>query len=248
MTTTMTTCNDLEWMAADELASLGFAPGGPERDYGQRWGDDHSVRVSYAPHRDPDRTGGYLYAYDKTHDRYALLAADTTSEDVERVWPYLAGVDEPQGYRNLVELLTRPEPMRTDVAKTLLMHCLDRELAAQRALDSTSRALTSPAVASHAMYGRAARMAAQDLLLDAVSAVEPEQFLVIEYRIPYAGNLVGHLATMSPRTAVVDVADVRRLAAHHDYEMAVVNFVHRGMTIDVTADKVPQRIPASIEM
>lgn len=247
----MTTTSDtnLAWMSGDELAQLGFALGGPERDYGMRWGQNNTVRVSYAPHADADRSGGFLYAYDKAGDRYALLSPDTTPEEVELTWPYLASVDEPEGYRRLVQLLARVEPMHLDDARELLSHCLDRELGAVRARDEPeSGPLTRPALASHALYGRAARLAAQDLLLDAVAAAEPEQFLVVEYRATGADNLVGHVASLSPRSAVEDIALVRRIAAEHGYDIDVVNFTHRGITTSVGVEPRPARVPATIEM
>ena len=77
-----------EWMSADSWAAL--AAGGPELDYGMRWGATRSVRVSYAPHPHADRLDrGLLYAYDAATDRYQILAADIRGVDVEVAWQRL---------------------------------------------------------------------------------------------------------------------------------------------------------------
>jgi hypothetical protein len=78
------------WMPADEMPAMGFVRGGPEIDYGMRWGEGRNVRVSFAPHG--DCPGGYLYAHDRSADRCLLLAAHTTPDQVGAAWQELSRI------------------------------------------------------------------------------------------------------------------------------------------------------------
>jgi hypothetical protein len=44
------------WLSRDDFRAGGYVAAAGEIDYGMRWGDSGSVRVSFAPHAD----GGYL--------------------------------------------------------------------------------------------------------------------------------------------------------------------------------------------
>jgi hypothetical protein len=76
-----------QWVTATEWAESGFDDHGPEIDYGMRWGPNRNIRVSYSPNTGQGLPGhGRLYAHDPTHNRYTLLAADTTDAAVDTAW------------------------------------------------------------------------------------------------------------------------------------------------------------------
>jgi hypothetical protein len=68
----------------NEMRASGFERGGPEIDYGMRWGERGDVRVSCAPYQGRDH--GFVYADDPVANRCLILAAHTTPAQIEGVW------------------------------------------------------------------------------------------------------------------------------------------------------------------
>jgi hypothetical protein len=198
---------------------MGFEAAGPEIDYGMRWGERGDVRVSFAPHG--DCTGGYLCAHDRSADRYLLLAAQTTAARVDAAWRELtACTSSPDGYLAFAVLDGRNGPMPLERSRRLVLHCLDREMAAH--VDFTASSTDRPArfdLGYAVIVQRAARVAAEDLHIDAVRAAsEDREPVLIRYRLLDDSGWTGRMAGTSLESAtsnarqVLDVAERHRLA------------------------------------
>jgi hypothetical protein len=225
------------WVSADEMRALGFAPGGPEIDYGLRWGEQWNVRVSFAPYG--DGVGGYLYAHDRAVDRYLVLAAHTTADRVDAAWHELiacaAGSD---GYLAFATLDGAAMPIER--ADRLLLHCVDRELAAHH--DFLASANDEP-VRFDAAYAvvvqRSARVAAEDLQIAAARAANPNGAAVmVRYRVLDASAWTGRVAGASLDSAAAQARRIQDVAAGHHRAVQATS-VAQGHTT-VAASRVPQ--------
>ncbi|MCU1655708.1 MAG: hypothetical protein JWO57_364, partial [Pseudonocardiales bacterium] len=132
-----------QWLSALAWEGLKLGDHGPEMDYGMRWGASGGIRVSYAPFRDAARDGrGFVYAYDAQGDRYLLLNADTTVEQVDNVWGrFVAEHTDHPGTAELVQFgreikEAAPTGYSVDRATQTLLHFLDRELSSNARLTS----------------------------------------------------------------------------------------------------------------
>jgi hypothetical protein len=224
------------WMSGDELRALGFAPSGPEIDYGMGWGEGHDVRVSLAPQAD---RGGFLYAHDRTADRYMLLAAHTTAEQVEAAWQELiACAPCPDAFLAFTALSDAAMPV--DQARQLLLDCVEREMAAHQ--DFIASGVDAP-VRVDAAYGvvvqRSARIAAEDLQIDAVRAANPDDDpVIIRYRVLGDSRWTGRVAGADLNSATGEAQQLETVANHHQLTLQATS-VSQGHTT-VAAARVPE--------
>jgi hypothetical protein len=224
-------------MSADEMRALGFAPDSPEIDYGVRWGEERNVRVSFAPHGDGN--GGYLYAHDPGADRYLLLAAHTTAERADAAWHELVACSAaPDGYLAFAALDAAPMPI--EQANRLLVHCVDREIAAHH--DFVASANDAP-VRFDAAYAvvvqRSARVAAEDLQIAAARVANPNGApVVVNYRVRNGSGWTGRVAGASLDSVAMQARRIQDVAVRHGRAVQATS-VAQGHTI-VAANRVPQ--------
>lgn len=227
------------WLPAAEFRALGFRADGPEVDFGMRWGEGANVRVSYAPRRDQD--SGFLYAHDAGSDRYLLLAAHTTAAEVDAAWHQLIECSQaPDAYLALTSLDHHELPMPAPSARGLLLHCVDREMLAHHGyVDAGGDPDARFRAANAVVIRRSARVAAEDLLHDAVKAqtgdVEP---VVVRYRILGEAGWVGRVSGVDLAAAAAEVRHVDEVAHKHDLDLQATS-VSQGRTI-VAAPRVPE--------
>lgn len=227
----------LGWMPAEELQARGFAPGGPEIDYGMRWGETRGIRVSFAPYA--DRDGGYLYAQECGSGRCLLLATNTTADRVDAAWRELTAVTaEPDGYLALAAL--NEQPLSLDRARELLDDCVAREMGAYRSfvdIDTDGRARFD---AAHAVVvQRAARVSAEDLLIDAVHAAGDELGpVVVRYRILDESCWTGRAAGTTLGAAAEQTRSILHTADEHRLKLQATSVTQGNTTI--SAVRVPE--------
>jgi hypothetical protein len=224
-------------MPARELRALGFEPGGPEIDFGMRWGEQQCVRVSFAPYA--ERDDGYLYAYDRASDRYLVLAEHTTAQAVDAAWRELnACTTAPDAYLALVALDEQPLPI--DQAQALLLHCVDREFSAYRDFIQTSNDAPVRVDAAHAVVvQRAARAAAEQILRESVSATRPESApVIVRYRITEESNWTGRVAALDLDSAAEILRRIDQLGRERDLSIQATSASQGNAT--VAADRVPE--------
>jgi hypothetical protein len=231
--------NTPHWMSADELRAIGFQPGGPETDYGMRWGEQHDVRVSFAPYG--DRTGGYLYAYQRSDDRYLLLATNVTPDRVDAAWHELtACTSSPDGYLALAALDDHEMPMPPRTARALLMHCVEREFDAYRTFADAGpdQALRFEA-ASAVVIQRTARVSAERLLIDGARAANSgDGPVVVRYRILEEKGWTGRVAGADLAAAAAGTKEILELAAQRQLTLQATSVTH-GHAV-VAAPRVPE--------
>src|SRR5262249_28514266 len=159
------------------------------------WGDNDNVRVSYSPYR--DRDGGYLYAYDRSSDRYLLLAAEVSHETVDDASRALTAF-APSGdaYLALASLNYEHGTMPVEQSPALHRHCVERELAVLHIL-TTARDTFAHDIAAHRLVSsRAARQAAEGLLADSVRRPAGEAPVFVRYRVLEDNSWDGRLAAV----------------------------------------------------
>jgi hypothetical protein len=225
------------WMPAQELRALGFEPAGPEIDYGMRWGEQQCVRVSYAPHA--ERNDGYLYAYDRVSDRYLLLATHTTPQTVDAAWRELnACTTAPDAYLALAALDEQPLPI--DQAQALLLHCVAREFSAYRDFAEASNDAPVRVDAAHAVVvQRSARAAAEQILLESISAARPEAApVIVRYRITEESSWTGRVAGLDLNSVAQILRQVDQLGRQHDLSVQATSVTQGNAT--VAAARVPE--------
>jgi hypothetical protein len=225
------------WMPGAELRDLGFIAAGPEIDYGMRWGEERSVRVSYAPQADLEH--GFLYAYDKLRDRYLVLAAHTTPHAVQVAWSELeACTASPDAYLALASLDDRP--LTLERARALLLHCLAGEFTAYREFIGTDVSGRVRVDAAHAVVvQRSARVSAEKLMLQSASAANPEGApVVVRYRVAGERGWVGQVPDTDLNSAVVGMRRVADFARCHDLSVQATS-VARGHAT-VAAARIPE--------
>jgi hypothetical protein len=227
------------WLPAAEFGTLGFVPGGPETDYGMRWGEREDIRVSFAPHR--DRPGGFLYAHDPRTDRFLLLVADTTRQQVDTAWRQLLGETKaPHAYLALGALDRPATPMSNDQARELLLHCLDGELRAYHQFTTAdSSEPTHFANAFTAVVQRSARVSAEQLLIAAARAESPDNTpVVVRYRLLDEPGWTGRVAGPDLTTAVATTEHAIHLADRHHLSLQATSLTHGQTTL--AAARVPE--------
>lgn len=229
------------WLPSAQFRALGFEPGGPEIDYGMCWGETGNVRVSFAPYG--DRDGGFLYAHDPRTDQDLLLAAHTTAERVDAAWRELgADTHTPDGYLELASLVdgAAPEPMPLREAQALLSHCLDRELAAYRqCVAGTSDVPTRFDAVFNVVVQRSARVAAEDLLLDAARAVSPDaEPVIVRYRLLDEPGWTGRAAGPDLESACAMTSHAAAIAGRHELKLQATSVTHGHST--VAAARIPE--------
>jgi hypothetical protein len=225
------------WLPANEMRAIGFSPGGPEIDYGMRWGPRRDIRVSFAPCGDDER--GFLYAHDPRSDRYQLLAAHTTRDRVDAAWRELmACTESPEDYLALAAL--DEAPLSVGEAGALLLHCLDREMAAYRDyLTAGSDAQTRFDAAQAVVVQRSARVAAEQLQIAAARAGSAEsEPVVVRYRVLDEAGAAGRVAGASLESAVVELGRVAEVAGRHQLELRATSVTHGHATM--SAARVPE--------
>jgi hypothetical protein len=225
------------WLPADEMRAIGFEPGGPEIDYGMRWGEERNIRVSYALHG--DCPGGYLYAHDRDADRYLLLAAHTTPDQVDAVWRELvACTPSPDAYLAFASLDGAAMPV--EQAQQLLLHCLDREMSAHHDFVASG---TDDPVRVGAAYAvvvqRSARVAAEDLQVEAVRAANPDvEPVVIRYRVLGDSRWTGRVAGEDLDSTAREAERIEALAGRHELALQATSVSQGHAT--VAATRVPE--------
>lgn len=236
-TATLPEAARLGWMPAEELQALGFTPGGPEIDYGMRWGETRAVRVSFAPYA--ERDGGYLYAQDRGTGRCLLLASDTTADKVDAAWRELtAATAEPDGYLALAAL--NEQPLSLQRARELLDDCVAREMTAYRSFVDTDTGGRARFDAAHAVVvQRAARVSAEDLLIDAARAAGDELGpVVVRYRILDESCWTGRVAGTSLEAAAEQTRGIQQAADEHQLRLQATSVTQGNTTI--SAVRVPE--------
>jgi hypothetical protein len=227
------------WLSGAELRAMGFEAGGPEIDYGMGWGERGDVRVSFAPlHGLED---GYLYAHDPADDRYLILAARTTRDQVDVAWRDLtACTSAPDAYVALASLDHGDRPMQVGPARSLLRHCVDREMAAYRDYVAVGGAGDERFMSAQALVvQRSARTAAEQLLHHAAGDeghdVEP---VVVRYRILGQPGWTGRVAGRDLDSACAMTRSGHEVAARHDLDLQATSVTH-GLTT-VAAPRLPE--------
>ena len=224
------------WMTSSAMRAAGFTPSGPEIDFGMRWGEHGTVRVSFAPVEAHGR--GFLYAYDSGANRYLVLAPATTERQVEKarreLQPYL---DVPEAYLALTAVAHREAPMSIEHARDLLVHCVDRELAALSSVRSAAANTPVDFEAARALIvQRSARIAAESLLRDSAgSEAEP---VVVRYRIPQDRTWSGQIAERTVDRAAELTHRVSEVAEQRGLQLQATSVAHGWSTIAAT--RVPQ--------
>jgi hypothetical protein len=209
------------WMRKDDLAAMGYSAGGVEVDYGMRWGVDKNIRVSYAPYADPERDGGFLYAYEPGSDRYALLRPDTTPEQVDAVWT-LTMTRSPisrASYVELAGLIADEGQVSTTQAQRTLAQCIDREMAARTAFAELDDAAPDSLDGARQWFlSSQARSAAEALLIDALNVAGGPSTapFVITYRIGEQSSwTTGRLAAQDWDSLMAAVSELYEIAERH---------------------------------
>jgi hypothetical protein len=229
------------WLPSEQFRAMGFEPGGPEIDYGMRWGERGDIRVSFAPHG--DHNGGFLYAHDPATDRCLLLAAHTTADRVGAAWRELISYTvSPDGYLALASLdhdVVAP-PMSVGQAQGLLLHCLDRELIAyQDYVIGSDDVPTRGDAAFGVIVQRSARVSAEQLLVDAARAegtdAEP---VVIRYRMLEEPGWSGSVAGVDLESARLATKNLLEVARRHHLTLQATSVTHGHSA--VSAARVPE--------
>ena len=218
------------------MRAAGFTPFGPEIDFGMRWGEHGTVRISFAPVEAHGR--GFLYAYDSRADRYLVLASATTERQVEAAWRELQPfLDVPEAYLAFAAVAHREAPMSIEHARDLLVHCVDRELAALSSVRSAAADTPVDFEAARALIvQRSARVAAENLLRESAGAeAEP---VVVRYRIPQDRTWSGQIAERTVDRAVELTRRVSELAEQRGLQLQATSVAHGWST--VAATRVPQ--------
>lgn len=225
------------WIPADELRARGFTPAGPEIDYGMRWGQQQCVRVSYAPYADQNE--GYLYAYDRASERYLLLATHTTPQAVDAAWRELnACPTAPDAYLAFAAL--DQQPLAFGDARTLLLHCVDRELSAYREfVDSSSDAPVRIDAAHAVVVQRSARVAAEQILAESAGAAcSPESPITVRYRVIEENGWSGRVAAPDLEHGVDLMRSIREIGQQHNLTIQATSATQGNST--VAAARVPE--------
>jgi hypothetical protein len=221
------TSDSPRWLPAAELRAMGFEACGPEIDYGMRWGEHRDIRVSFSPY--DGRDDGYLYAHDRSADRYLIVAAHTTAERVDAAWRELnATTSSPDAYLVLASLDHGDRPMPVTQARSLLLHCVDRELAAHHDYVAGGNAGQSRFDTAHSVVvQRSARVAAEDLQLAAVRAdIGGGQPVVVRYRILGQSGWVGRVAGSTLESACAETRHVQDTAFRHQLDVQATSLSH----------------------
>lgn len=229
----MSSEQQLAWVTEYELRELGFAPTGPEHDLGQRLGDQATIRVSFAPCGSSDF--GYVYAYDAAVDRYAVLAAGATLETVLLAYSHVtADRPTPQGYLALADTLNNQPDLTLAHPRELWLHCVRAEAHARRDYDYLpADASNRFDAARRVVLARAARTAAEDILLHSLQA-EPgagNEPVVITYRVTDSGEWTGQVAAPDISEAAFRIVDLARTIAASGYHVHAEQVVHDGNRI-----------------
>lgn len=238
MTSSASESESSRWLPGDALAAMGFRSGGPETDYGMRWGEGGTVRVSYAPH--PDQAGGYLYAHDAAADRYLVLARHTSADQVDAAWEEItARTSSPEGYLAFAALDQQTQPLHPKHAEALLWHCLDRELSTYRDIDRAPDGRAHFDAAHTLITYRSARVSAEHLLEEAVRAklggAEP---VVVRYRILGRPDSTGRLYADDLTSAGAHTKKVLDLVHSHGLTAQATSVTHGHAA--VAATRVPE--------
>lgn len=247
MNTSTVNAAAVRWLPSAQFRAMGFEPGAPEIDYGMRWGDSRNIRVSFAPYG--DRDGGFLYAHDPGTDRDLLLAAHTTPERVDAASRDLtAATASPDGYLAFVSLAHdgASTPMTLREAQALLSHCLDRELTAYKGyVTGASDAPTRFDAGFDVIVQRSARVAAEDLLLDAAKAASPDaEPVVVRYRLLEEPGWSGRVAGSDLESACAVMSHAVAVAGRHDLKLQATSVTHGHTT--VAAARVPDLALAAV--
>lgn len=238
MTSTATTSTVTgRWMTAEEMQALGYVAGGREIDYGMRWGEDLSTRVSFAPYR--DQNVGFLYAVDHTNDRYLMLASHTTHEQVQAAWQELLScTNSPDAHLALAALDEQPLPVKD--ARELLVHCVQREIDAYREFAGAGvNAPTRFDAASAVVIARSARVSAEQLLTESARHAAPDhEPVVIRYRVDGERDWVGRIAGTDLADATNTARAVDDLVRDRGLALVATSVTHGHST--VAAARVPE--------
>jgi hypothetical protein len=234
---TTTSHANRRWLSAAEFHGLGFEPTRPEIDFGMTWGDHHQVRVSFAPYGDGE--DGFLYAYDRSADRYLLLAAHTQADRVQAVWhELLERTAAPDGYLAFAVLDHHDNSMRPDQARSLYWHCVGREFEA-RAKFAMVGADERFGAANAVVIERTAREAAEQLLLGAIAAGYPgTNPVAARYRVLDQHAWTGYVIAQSVPAAAQETQRLINVAARHGFRPQLTA-VTQGWTT-VSADRIPE--------
>lgn len=208
-------------------------------EHGTRWGDRQEIRVVFAPHA--DQVGGYLYAHDTAADRVLLLSAQTTSQAVatacRELESYSSAAD---AYLALASLDLEPDAMTVDRANRLWRHCVEGEMDAYQNLTRTR--VDEPSrfdVARSVVVQRAARVAAEDLLLESVRAHSVDQeAVIVRYRMIDDSGWMGRVPASSIEAAAAQTRSLVELADSHGLTAQATSVSH-GATI-VSAARVAE--------
>jgi hypothetical protein len=233
------------WMPADAFAASGYTHVRPELDFGMRWGEHETIRVSFAPFA--ERPGGYLYAYNRSTDQYLLLAPHTTASQVDNAWQEISDATaSPDAYLAFASLDHGPGPMNLGAAQDLFVDCFEREVDAYRSY--VSGATDGPArfdAAFNVIVQRSARVSSERLVLEAAHAASGDDWpVVVGYRIldetGWSGRLAGNDLDDACRVTsrAVDIADQHQLALQ-------ATSVSRGHTT-LSAARVPELAFATV--
>ena len=184
------------WQTADAFAASGWSRVRPEVDFGTRWGESETIRVSFAPFA--DRPGGFVYAFNRSTDQYLLLAPHTTVNQVEAVWRDLhQHTAAPDAYLLFTVLDHGPGPMNLGTAQEVFLDCLDRELGAYRNyIDGSGSGPERFDAAFQVIVARSARASSEQVLLEAAEATSQDGApVVVAYRLlgetGWSGRLAG---------------------------------------------------------
>lgn len=232
------------WLPGDALAALGFTPGGPETDYGMRWGEEHNVRVSFAPHL--DREDGFLYARNAVTGRYLLLARHTTVNQAQAAWEEIsARTTSPDGYLAFASLDQPNLPLHPKHARALLWHCLDRELGAYRDIDRAPDGRAHFDATHTLITYRSARVSAENLLHEAIRSDRPgADPVVVRYRIPGRPESTGRLYADDVNAAGREARRLLNLVQRHGLEAQATSVTHGHAA--VAASRVPELAFAAV--
>jgi hypothetical protein len=234
---TTPTAATARWLGAEDLRAMGFTRARPEIDYGMRWGERSDIRVSFVPRGDGE--DGFLYAYDRSADRYLLLAAHTTRGRVDAAWRELSAyIDSPDAYLALASLDERP--LSVGEARGLLLHCLDRELTTYCGyVTGGSDGPTRFDAAFEVIVQRSARVSAERLLLDAARTASVDaQPAVVRYRLLGERSWSGRVAGVDLDAACAATKDVFDVAHRHQLTLQATSVSQGHATL--SAARVPE--------
>lgn len=210
------------WVTEHDFALAGFTPSGPETDYGMRWGERESIRVSFAPQSGPDL--GYLYAHDRQIGRVQLIVADANRAEVDDAWNLLRDLPKfEHSYRAFAALINGESELTPAHARALWDRCIQGELDARRSYRAEAEPSMRRELGRAVVISERARTSAETIARDSIAHAIQGEPIVVRYRFAEWPGWFGRYAAQDVGGAADQARDFDRMAKTAGFSLQVTS-------------------------